>query len=90
MNIGLVVNANGKMCLVHDELFERPIYWVAYHLEKSQLEIMFYPEGSYLISWNATLAMADYLAGTHSILLIRMEDKQPIEGYDCSLLWVLA
>ena len=74
------------MCLVHDEPFEAVPLWVGYHLDKRQTEIMFQGGGSYLIEWEATDEMDHYFQRIDKILIIRMEEKKPIEGYDTSLL----
>jgi hypothetical protein len=89
MNIGLVVNARGKMCLVHDELFEATPIWVGYHMEKRQIEIFFDTGASYPIDWEATDEMDNYLQKIGKILLIRMQRKRPVEGYDTTLLHIL-
>ena len=85
MNIGLVVNARGKMCLVHDEPFRGVPAWVAYHLDMRRLEIMFDSGETYPIDWHATEEMDSYLRKLEKILIIRMEDKKPIEGYETAL-----
>lgn len=86
MNIGLVVNARGKMCLVHDERFEGVPLWVGYHLDKRQIEIIFEGGGAYPIPWEANDEMDHYLQRIDKVLMIRMEEKKPVEGYDTSLL----
>jgi len=86
MNIGLVVNARGKMCLVHDEPFEATPLWVGYHVDKKQLEIIFDTGSTFPIDWEATDEMNNYLLRINKILIIRMEDKKPVEGYDTSFL----
>lgn len=86
MNIGLVVNARGKMCLVHDEPFEATPLWVGYHIDKKQLEIIFDTGGTFPIEWEATDEMNNYLLKINKILIIRMEDKKPVEGFDTSFL----
>ena len=86
MNIGLVVNARGKMCLVHDNPFEATPLWVGYHIDKKQLEIIFDTGGTYPIDWEATDDMNNYLLKINKILIIRMENKKPVEGFDTSFL----
>lgn len=86
MNIGLVVNARGKLCLVHDQPFEATPLWVAYHLDTRRLEIIFDTGAKYPIDWEATDEMDGYLIKMEKILIIRMEDRKPIEGYDTSFL----
>lgn len=86
MNIGLVVNARGKLCLVHDEPFEATPLWVAYHVDRRQLEIIFDTGGTFPIEWEATEEMNSYLMKINKILIIRMENRKPVEGYDTSFL----
>ena len=86
MNIGLVVNARGKLCLVHDEQFEATPLWVGYHVDTRRLEIIFDTGGTYPIDWEATDEMNVYLTKTNKILIIRMENRKPVEGYDTSFL----
>src|SRR5579871_42203 len=89
MNIGLVVNARGKLCLVHDEKFEAPPIFVGYHLDKRQIEIFFETGASYPIDWEATDEMDAYLQKSNKILIILMRRKKPVEGYDTSLLHLI-
>jgi len=86
VNIGLVVNARGKLCLVHDEPFEATPLWVGYHIDRKQLEIIFDTGRTYPIEWEATEEMDLYLRKTDKILIIRMENKKPVEGFDTSFL----
>ena len=86
MNIGLVVNARGKLCLVHDQPFEATPLWVGYHVDLRRLEIIFDTGGKYPIDWEATDEMHNYLIRMEKILIIRMEDRKPVEGYDTSFL----
>lgn len=89
MNIGLVVNARGKMCLVHDEAFEGTPLWVGYHIDKKQLEVIFDSGSTYPIDWEATDDMHNYLLKINKILIIRMEGKKPVEGFDTSFLRII-
>lgn len=86
MNIGLVVNARGKLCLVHDEPFEATPLWVAYHVDKRHLEIIYDTGGTFPIEWEATDEMNSYLMRITKILIIRMENRKPVEGYDTSFI----
>jgi hypothetical protein len=86
MNIGLVVNARGKMCLVHDRKFEFTPLWVGYHVDRKQIEIIFENGATFPIDWEATDEMNNYLLKIDKILLIRMENKTPVEGYDTTFL----
>lgn len=86
MNIGLVINARGKLCLVHDEPFDATPLWVGYHVDRRRLEIIFDTGGTYPIDWEANDEMDGYLQKTDKILIIRMENRKPVEGYDTSFL----
>lgn len=86
MNIGLVVNARGKLCLVHDEPFEATPLWVGYHVDRRKIEIIFDTGGTFPIEWEATDEMNAYLMRIDKILIIRMDNRKPVEGYDTSFL----
>ncbi|MDD2465408.1 MAG: ankyrin repeat domain-containing protein [Desulfobulbus sp.] len=86
MNIGLMVNAQGKLCLVHDAPFGATPLWVGYHFNRRQIEISFDNGKTYPIDWVATDELHIYLMRVDKILIIRMEDKKPVEGYDTSFL----
>ena len=86
MNIGLIVNAKGRVCLVHDEPFSATPLWVGYHVDKRMIEIIFDNGSTYPIDWTATEEMHPYLVRSEKILMIRLEDQQPVDGYDTSLL----
>ncbi len=86
MNIGLVVNARGKMCMVHDEPFEATPLWVGYHIDHKRLDIIFDTGSYYPIDWEATDDMHNYLMKIKKILIIRMDNKKPVEGFDTSFI----
>lgn len=89
LNIGLVVNARGKMCLVFDTPFctilDRYLH-MRYDVEERRLFIVLNNELAYGIDWVATDDMHKYLTKIERILLIRMSIKRPVEGYDCTFL----
>ena len=86
MKIGLVVNAREKMCLVHNRQFDGIPHCVAYHMDRRQLEIILDNGKTYPIDWEATDEMDGYLQRLNKILIIRMQQKKPIEGYETALL----
>lgn len=86
MNIGLVVNARGKVCMVHDEPFEATPLWVGYHIDKKRIEMIFDTGTTQMLDWEANDEMHNYLLKINKILIIRMEDRKPVEGFDTSFL----
>lgn len=71
---------------MHDEPFEATPLWVGYHIDKRQLEIIFDTGTTYPIDWEATDEMHSYLMRISKILIIRMENRKPVEGFDTSFL----
>lgn len=86
MNIGLVVNARGKVCLVHDEPFESAPLWVAYDIDTKKIKIIFDTGDEYAVDWVADEEINNYLLKINKVLIIRMENKKPVEGFDTSFL----
>ncbi len=86
MNIGIIVNARGKVCLVHDEAFVATPLWIGYHTDKKQLEIIFDTGETLPIEWEATDDMDNYLLKINKILIVRMENRKPAEGYDVTFI----
>lgn len=86
VNIGIIVNARGKVCLVHDEIFGATPLWVGYHTDVKKLEIIFDTGQTMPIEWEATDDMDNYLLKISKILIVRMEDRKPIEGFDTSFI----
>lgn len=86
LNMELIVNARGKMCLVHDRAFWAIPLWVGYHVDKRQLEIIFETGDTYPIDWAATDEMDGHLLSIDKILIIRMRGGKPVEGYSTSFL----
>lgn len=86
MNIGLVINARGKACLVHDEAFSAVPVWVAYDADVRKITIIFDNGTDYPIDWEANDSIHDHLMKINKILIIRMEGRKPVEGYDTSFL----
>jgi hypothetical protein len=88
-NIGLVVNAKGRLCMVHDKgnPFSGGPSFVGYDIRQRMVNITFLASRvSYVIDWEATDEMHQYLLKCSNILMIRMEDLVPVEGYNIALL----
>jgi hypothetical protein len=86
VNIGLVVNARGKVCLVHDEAFDSAPLWVSYDVDSKKIKIIFDTGEEFQIDWTADDEINNYLMKISKILIIRMVDKKPVEGFDTSFL----
>ncbi|MCL2504670.1 MAG: hypothetical protein FWE93_00210 [Alphaproteobacteria bacterium] len=86
MNIGIIVNSRCKVCLVHDGSFDATPLWVGYHVDTRKLEIIYDTSATYEIDWEATDEMNIYLMKINKILIMRVEDGNPIEGFETSFL----
>lgn len=81
-NIGLVVNAYGKVSLVYDLPFHAVPSCVAYHTDTRRLEILLEDGTHYPIEWKATTDFNTRLSQIKKMLFIRMQDNNPVEGYE--------
>ena len=86
MNIGIIVNSRCKVCLVHDEPFEATPLWVGYHVDTRRVEVIYDNGTTYEIDWEATEEMNIYLMKIKKILIMRMKDNNPVEGFETSFL----
>lgn len=84
-NIGLVVNARGKLCLVYDRVF--PVFLdkhlhVRYCVTSKKIYLCLNKHFVYQIEWETTDEMHSYFMRINSILFILIENKRPVEGFD--------
>ncbi len=86
MEIKLVVNAKGKICLVHDQPFRGTPLWIKYHQPYKRLEIIFDNGFSYIILDSVSEQMNKHLVNAARVLMILIENMLPIEGFDVMLL----
>jgi RecA/RadA recombinase len=88
-NIGLIVNAQGRVCMVYDTefcvMFDQDLH-VRYDATTRKLTIVLNEMFAYEIDWEATEEMHEHLTKIDRIRLIRMWNKRPEKGYDCSFL----
>ncbi len=82
MNIGLIINAKGKACLVHDAPFEAVPVWITYDIDTRGMKIIFDTGTNKMIDSPLSDEVHDHLMKIGKILLVRMEDNRPVEGYD--------
>ena len=86
VNIDLIVNARGRVCLIHDEPFTGTPLWVRYSLSTKKLEILFDNGSRDLIESEVPDDVHPYLLQVSKVLLVRMEGARPVEGFDTNFL----
>jgi len=86
MNIALIVNAKGRVCLVHDEPFENVPLWVKYKNLHKKIELLFDNGITQELAMTVNDSLNSYLVKTDRIALVRTENKNPVEAWDTILL----
>ncbi|QQR68609.1 MAG: hypothetical protein IPI58_07100 [Alphaproteobacteria bacterium] len=86
MNIDLVVNARGKVCLIHDAPFAGTPLWVRYHTDMRRIEVLFDNGTSDTIEHPVPDDVHPYLMRINKILIIRIDGDEPVEGYDTAFI----
>ncbi len=90
MNIGLVQNARGKLCLVHDQPFSAitgPQPHVRYDCRGKKMYLCLAEGIVFPIEWEATEEVDALFKETDKIIFIRMFNKRPLEGFEASLIY---
>ncbi|NBX74085.1 MAG: hypothetical protein EBQ89_07275 [Alphaproteobacteria bacterium] len=86
MNIGLSINARGKVYLLHDQPFASPPLWVIYDIHQRRMKIIFDNSQEYPIHWQAPDDAHQILVNLKKILIVRVLDKKPVEGFETSFI----
>ena len=85
-NVGIVVNARGKLCVVHDQqVLTAPAIFL-YNAHTRKLNLIFINDSNILFSWGATEEIHKLLISHDNMLLVQMQDKIPVRGYSTSLI----
>lgn len=86
MNINLLVNTHGKICLVHDEVFQHIPLWIKHKKQSRQVEILF--DNGALLKLPQTVpdTLRRYLETATKVNVIRTENNLPVEGWETFLL----
>jgi hypothetical protein len=86
MNIDLVINARGRICLLHDQPFESTPLWVRYWQERHEIDILFDNSTSKTLESKVSDLAHQYFLNSERVLVVRLEDGKPVEGYETLLL----
>ncbi|MCI0148162.1 NACHT domain-containing protein [Paraburkholderia sediminicola] len=84
-NVGLIANARGKLCIVHDKPMSVWLHWVGYDIDQRRLKFLFADGSERTIDWRAPDEMHAVLMEADRLLVIRMHEKRPVEGFDVDL-----
>lgn len=86
MNINLIVNTHGKICLVHDEVFEHIPLWIKHKKQSQQVEILFDNGALLNVAGPIPDTLRRHLEQATKVNVIRTENKIPVEGWETFLL----
>lgn len=86
MKINMLVNAKGKICLVHNEPFEATPIWIKYKKPSKNVDLLF-DDGSVLTVYhNVPEQLDSYLINSNRVMIVRVENQKPVEGWETILL----
>lgn len=86
MKINLIVNAKGKVCLLHDEPFSATPIWVKYNQNQHVVDILFDNGTTHQAIRNVPPNIDSYLVNSNRVMIILIEDRKPVEGWETILL----
>ena len=84
--ISIVVNARGRVCLIHDGEFEATPVWIKYLYAQRKIQLIYDNGTDRVIDYVMTDKMHKILLDCDKLFLIRTENGKPIEAFDTTLL----
>jgi len=60
--------------------------WVGYHTDRREFEIIFDDGATFPFVWNSSKEIREQLLMINKILIVRIEEKKPVEGYEMAFL----
>lgn len=84
--ISFILNARGRMCLIHSKPFIGTPVWLKYMINKRKVKIIFDNGTEHVIDYVADDKLHKLLLNMSKLFMIRIEDGRPVEGFDTNLL----
>lgn len=85
MNIDLLAGNRVAPCIAHDAPFEGNPMWVRYETGTRRLSIIFEDGAMRSLEQAVNDQIARHLGQARKIMLVRLHEGRPIEGYECHL-----
>ena len=85
MNIDLMAGNRVAPCIAHDAPFSANPLWVRYEAASKLLSIVFEDGDARPLPTAVNDHMAQHLQRARKIMLVRLHDGRPVEGYECHL-----
>lgn len=84
--ISFVLNARGRMCMIHSKPFIGTPVWLKYTIRERKVKIIFDNGSEHVIDYVAEDKLHKILLNLAQVFMIRVEDGKPVEGFDTKLL----
>ena len=84
--MSLVVNARGRMCLIHDKPFNAAPTWVKYLTKQRKVKLLFDNGTEYVINYIMDDKMNKLLLNLDKLFIMQIKDYKPVEGYDTKII----
>jgi hypothetical protein len=85
VNIDLIIGHRVAPCIAHDAPFASSPLWVRYESGPRQLSIVFDDGQSRPLRTPVNDQMAGQLQWARKIMLVRLHEGRPVEGFECHL-----
>lgn len=85
MNIDLLAGNRVAPCIAHDAPLDGNPMWVRYETAARRLSIIFEDGASRLLDSAVNDQIAQHLKWARKIMLVRLHEGRPVEGYECHL-----
>lgn len=85
VNIDLIAGNRVAPCIAHDAPFAIHPLWVRYETSARRLQIVFEDGQEQALTTSVNDDIAQHLKGARKIMLVRLHDGRPVEGYECYL-----
>jgi len=85
MNIDLIASNRVAPCIAHDAPFAANPMWVRYETGARQLSIVFDDGEARALETPVNDQLAQHLKWARKIMLVRLHDGRPVEGFECHL-----
>ncbi len=86
MRITLLVNARGRVCLLHDQPFEATPLWLRYKAKSRHIELIFDNNTLRPLLEQVIDQVHSFLLQEKKVMIIRCEGNIPVEGFDTQLI----
>ncbi|MBY0427731.1 MAG: hypothetical protein K2Q32_00755 [Alphaproteobacteria bacterium] len=84
--ISVIVNARGRVCMLHNKPFNATPTWVKYLTKQRKVKLLFDNGMEYVIDYVMNDKQNKLFLNIDKLFIIRVEDGNPIDGYDTKII----